>query len=961
MGNLINFYSPSAANINSLKVHFAPKQDEQGQTGKNLLNRAWFTATNSYLNSSGVSGTMSYFSYTDYITLEPNTYTISGVNNTVNSNLRIHSYDENKEWVKQLASVYITEGNSFSLTFTVTSDDKYLRISAPAKTPENPYLQLEVGSSATAYEPYIYTRQIEGWEGLETYKAGKNLYKPEFYKELRYNTTIGTTFNVVKLTDVTENNNIFHRTVNSWGQCSLLAPVIAGQTYTMKAKISAIDLAFCEYMLDKNYKVTRVLNSGYFSPGSPYNLNKTFVVQNNEAYMAFYIADRQKGEITIENPQLELGSTATFYEPYCGQTYPVEFPVVGKNITQWILPDGMTVTKNYNGNNNWHNGWIPPTSANGKQITYSVDIDNTNGQGEGYIHIWTKDANDSYVDTTIISTAKIAAGSSGRIDKTITINTDRYKTIIFGLTLTAGATASHPMVEYGSSSTTYEPYSSNNTIYGGYVDLVEGKVVAENAIVDLGDFSWNSDSNRSGVFYASMANAGRKTSSPIIACSRYEVNNQSVTTEQDGYISGYWSYAGTAPFIRDSQFSNYTTAQVKEALVGTKAIIVLDTPLEYPITPQILTTFHGINNIWSNTGSDTEIFYDLYETSRLTTIKKRIIAAAPHVNTTSTANTVSFTTDMRAPLPQCKVSFMPRQGGSGTASPTNVRPIYGLKYLSVLNSGKNLVDVSTFTIGKGLNSSGQLQNWDSTMLSPYIPLPGGNYYVSAISRASGSNNLRIHGFDENKQWIKQIIAVSAEQNAEYAGAFDFSSSNIKYIRVSVNINTENLQIEQGTSKSQYEPYSGGLWTADWESAAGEVYGGYVDLVKGKLVVEWVSVTATYADGEGTFVNNRRILYKNIYSGYVDESKRPNLISNIGKYGTGGAIPYCYVTNLNTLNEVQVQWGFDDSYTDAITAQVVYPLATPQIYSLTPTQLLSFKGTNNLYASHNTITAKYWTH
>ena len=89
MGNLINFYSPSAANINSLKVHFAPKQNLNGQTkpwpaggGKNILNMDWFTATNSYISSTGATGNMSYYSYTDYLELAPNTYTISGVNNT---------------------------------------------------------------------------------------------------------------------------------------------------------------------------------------------------------------------------------------------------------------------------------------------------------------------------------------------------------------------------------------------------------------------------------------------------------------------------------------------------------------------------------------------------------------------------------------------------------------------------------------------------------------------------------------------------------------------------------------------------------------------------------------------------------------------------------------------------------------------------------------------------------------
>ena len=965
MGNLINFYSPSAANINSLKVHFAPKQNLNGQTkpwpaggGKNILNMDWFTATNSYIGSTGATGTMAYYSYTDYLELAPNTYTISGINNTVNSNLRIHSYDENKVWVKQLASKYLAEGASFSLTFTITSDDKYIRISAPAHTPEDPLLQLEVGSTATAYVPYENICPIEGWGSVEAYITGENLVPP----------TVTTWYRTYP------NGGKF------WGAnaySSFAIPVPSGSLY-----INNQSRIVMYAMLTNALPIS---GTPVYS-GVTMSSRNRHILDNSQGckYLVLTVMrakETQSTFITDANLSVYLIDKST-YTNYNGHTYPVEFPAVGKNLFDYTNTDNWRVaitstervTISSIGSISMDNNVVSLTRTHSyagltfilgrleKDTQYCLSGTFTNIDNKAYIALLDNAITDDYT-----CTRKFTLSFSNGVVTFTPTQTGIYELLLWNSGTTT-LSATQLQLEKASSATTYEPF--NNTIYSGYVDLVEGKVVAENAIVDLGDFSWNSDSNRSGVFYASMSHVGRRVSSPIIACNKYEARNESVTTNQDAYISGYWSYSGAAPFIRDSRFANYTSTQVKEALVGTKAIIVLDTPLEYPISPQALQAFLGTNNIWSNTNSDTEISYDLYETSRLTTIKKRIIAAAPHVNTTSTANTVSFTTDMRAPLPQCKVSFAPRQGGSGTASPTNVRPIYGLKYLSVLNSGKNLIDVSTFTTGKGLNSSGQLQNWDSTMLSPYIPLPGGNYYVSAISRASGSNNLRIHGFDENKQWVKQIIAVTATQNAEYAGTFDFGSSNVKYIRVSVNINTENLQIEQGTTKSQYEPYSGGLWTADWESTAGEVYGGYVDLVSGEVwkTYGYISNITAFTGAFGPTAYGYSVyLVFNDGDHFIKTPICDRFMYSIAGYTSMpvysfGGCSGASVTFTFTLDSTITSKEEADAWLANNPISVAYGLATPQLVTtLTPTQLLSFKGTNNLYASHNTITAKYWTH
>ena len=110
--------------------------------------------------------------------------------------------------------------------------------------------------------------------------------------------------------------------------------------------------------------------------------------------------------------------------------------------------------------------------------------------------------------------------------------------------------------------------------------------------------------------------------------------------------------------------------------------------------------------------------------------KKRILMDQPHTET-STGAVVSFSTDMRARLEQCKVAFTPVQEGTGDPNPTNnIRPITGWTGFSLKHTGKNLVypvgyssnsiknmDVSTY---KKINN-GYGTSIDKTVYDPQNP------------------------------------------------------------------------------------------------------------------------------------------------------------------------------------------------------------------------------------------------
>ena len=48
-------------------------------------------------------------------------------------------------------------------------------------------------------------------------------------------------------------------------------------------------------------------------------------------------------------------------------------------------------------------------------------------------------------------------------------------------------------------------------------------------------------------------------------------------------------------------------------------------------------------------------------------------------------------------------------------------------------------------------------------------------------------------------------------------------------------------MELGTTATAYEAYNGASYPIDWTNDAGELYGGYVDVVNGTLTKTWEAV------------------------------------------------------------------------------------------------------------------------
>ena len=238
-------------------------------------------------------------------------------------------------------------------------------------------------------------------------------------------------------------------------------------------------------------------------------------------------------------------------------------------------------------------------------------------------------------------------------------------------------TLNEPQIQFGSTVTSYAPYSNicpisgftgvNVTVsptttegsgtvypiswqdeagivYGGYIDLVSGVLTVTMASASLGARTWSTGETPSlgAYFYCSVLNLGIKKQKPYDQaysniCSQYRVTGRTTST----FVDGSLCFDGNATTVLEAQIkdSRYTDATAfKTMLQETNAHIVyeLATPQTYNLTPQQINTLIGQNNAWNNTNGQTEVEYKAPFYNDLTT--KNEVQALINESITSALN-----------------------------------------------------------------------------------------------------------------------------------------------------------------------------------------------------------------------------------------------------------------------------------------------------------------------------------
>lgn len=356
-----------------------------------------------------------------------------------------------------------------------------------------------------------------------------------------------------------------------------------------------------------------------------------------------------------------------------------------------------------------------------------------------------------------------------------------------------------------------------------------------------------------------------------------------------------------------------------------------------------------------NTASDFNITFDCKPQRFLTSGEAEVDGNAwSNVQTGSGSIVTIDNADGETGIKSLVANIEPIQSGSGTPSPTNVRPISGWDSVKVAKTGKNLFDGSGTTSNTYINDLGVERPSEGWKLSGYIPVPSNT--TLHFTPNSGSGSSAKHWFyDANKNGISYIDS----------GAQTFTTpANAKFMRFSFRDASTDIQLEIGSTATSYEPYKGETHT----TALGRtVYKGTLDVVSGLLTVTHLGVdmgSLSWSYNATSQIHTAVMPADSVAVASVGDTGAICSSYERGDYTNDFANgKFCVCdSNLSTAKRIGVK---NTDITDAtafqtsVTGQsLVYTLATPQTYQLTPEDVDLLLGTNNIWADSGDITVQY---
>ena len=354
------------------------------------------------------------------------------------------------------------------------------------------------------------------------------------------------------------------------------------------------------------------------------------------------------------------------------------------------------------------------------------------------------------------------------------------------------------------------------------------------------------------------------------------------------------------------------------------------------------------------------------------------------INEKSVSGSVaSFDGASSLPVKSLSVNIDPVQAGSGDPSPENVRPISGWDGVNVTVTGKNLYPVN-ITDETFYNNGGATHEVDGEVLKITTGTgPASGVYVimnistiSKVLRLLG-NEVRNISFDAVASVSTPVRVTSGSGTNITIGTtksrYSVPSTGVNFSFYTIStpsvIEISNFQIELGSDATAYEPYKGTVYPISLPST---VYGGVLDVGNGTLTVTKKMMTfngsetwflsgknayVTVNDMEKIFDYTNAISCDKLKTSSANSSSMPNYSISGYRDSTGG---------YPNQNWIYIRLASDAETVDAIKAwltenpiTVVYPLATPLTINLTPTEVRTILGYNNIYADSGNVDVVYY--
>lgn len=307
------------------------------------------------------------------------------------------------------------------------------------------------------------------------------------------------------------------------------------------------------------------------------------------------------------------------------------------------------------------------------------------------------------------------------------------------------------------------------------------------------------------------------------------------------------------------------------------------------------------------------------------------------------------------PLKDMIVQINPVQAGSGDPSPSNVRAISGWTAANIYVCSFDLLTNAEWTRGY-INANGELTDSAGYQHTNLIPVESAKSYWAYIKKTSSTNaGASVAFYDSNESFISRASLQDATRQPWTVDGNFTTPSNCSYIvlnratdavayRVAKNHNSYTIQLGQ------------------------TVYGGTLNPITGQGLITHYAVTYNGSEDGWTLTPSYNQLSRNLpYPAYyvngatlawtcdrllpVTNNQRTSNIGNFASViGSGSGIAIS-VPDATTTAEIKA-WLAENPVT------FCYQLATPIAYQLSPTQITTLLGQNNIWADCGDVSVTY---
>ena len=332
---------------------------------------------------------------------------------------------------------------------------------------------------------------------------------------------------------------------------------------------------------------------------------------------------------------------------------------------------------------------------------------------------------------------------------------------------------------------------------------------------------------------------------------------------------------------------------------------------------------------------------------------------------------VSFADGASAELAKCIADIVPKQAGSGTPSPSNPRPITGFTAVMVDVAGKNFLD-NTLCVERTINGIQRIVNNDGTITITGTSTVASQWWNSA-------DNLGVffkkgtYTISCNEVELRALFRKAQTVSGTFTLSEDDYLDNVFFITTvgeTYDLITKPM-IRLATESNTFEPYKGSTTTTPLGQT---VYGGKLNAITGELTVTDGYITFDGTEAGVTWAdigNNMRSSILNIENlksapkaTGANAEAIANYLEKVPKNYSADVTGFYFYDESNIYVKLpkSVLPSADTSgctqYLQSHNLSICYKLLTPITVQLTPQEVNSLLGQNNISADTGDIDIVY---